>query len=70
MFDHETLGRVAAEFNRYAPKPIEITTPGLRDLEVGGAFSTDDPEEFLAFLRALKGVTVDVTATEIRVSQK
>ncbi len=70
VFDHETLERVAAEFNRYAPKPIEITTPALRDLEVGGVFSTDDPEEFLAFLRSLKGVTVDVTATEIRVSQK
>jgi len=70
VFDHETLERVAAEFNRYAPKPVEITTPALRDLEVGGVFSTDDPEEFLAFLRGLKGVTVDVTATEIRVSQK
>ena len=69
-FDHETLERVAAEFNRYAPKPVEITTPALRDLQVGGVFSTDDPEEFLAFLRSLKGVRVDVTATEIRVSQK
>ena len=69
-FDHETLERVAAEFNRYAPKPVEITTPALRDLQVGGVFSTDDPEEFLAFLRSLKGVKVDVTATEIRVSQK
>lgn len=70
VFDHETLELVTAEFNRYAPKPIEITTPALRDLVVGGVFSTDDPEEFLAFLRSLKGVTVDVTATEIRVLQK
>jgi ferric-dicitrate binding protein FerR (iron transport regulator) len=70
VFDHETLELVTAEFNRYAPKPVEITTPALRDLIVGGVFSTDDPAEFLAFLRSLKGVTVDVTATEIRVSQK
>ena len=70
VFDHETLERVTAEFNRYAPKPIEVMTPALRDLVVGGVFSTDDPEEFLAFLRSLKGVTVDVTASEIRVSQK
>jgi transmembrane sensor len=69
-FDHETLGHVVVEFNRYAPKPIEITTPELRDLEVGGVFSTDDPEEFLAFLRSFKGVRVDVTATRILVSQK
>jgi transmembrane sensor len=70
MFDHEPLERVAAEFNRYAPKPIEITTPQLRDLEVSGVFSTDDTEEFLAFLRSLEGVRVEVTATRIRVSQK
>ncbi len=69
-FDHEPLGRVAAEFNRYVTKPIEITAPGLRNLEVSGVFSTDDPEEFLAFLRSLEGVRVEVTPTQIRVSQK
>jgi transmembrane sensor len=69
-FEHEPLERVAAEFNRYAAKPIEITAPALRHLEVTGVFSTDDPEEFIAFLRSLEGVRVDVTATRIRVSQK
>jgi transmembrane sensor len=70
VFDHEPLERVAAEFNRYAPKPFEITAPELRTLEVSGIFSTDDTEEFLAFLRSLEGVRVEVTATRIRVSQK
>ena len=70
VFDHERLERVAAEFNRYAAKPIEITSPELRDLEVSGVFSTDDPEEILAFLRSLEGVRVEVTASQIRVSQK
>jgi transmembrane sensor len=69
-FDHESLEQVAAEFNRYAPKPIEITTPELRKLEISGIFSTDDSEEFLAFLGSLGGVRVDVTETRIRVSQK
>ncbi|HEV2227389.1 MAG TPA: FecR domain-containing protein [Steroidobacteraceae bacterium] len=69
-FDHEPLERVAAEFNRYSPKPIEITAPKLRELEVSGTFSTDDPEEFIAFLRSLEGVRVEVTATRIRVSHK
>jgi transmembrane sensor len=69
-FDHEPLGLVAAEFNRYAAKPIEITSPALRDLQVSGVFSTDDPEEFLAFLRSLQGVRVEVTASQIRVSAK
>jgi transmembrane sensor len=69
-FDHEPLERVAAELNRYGPKPIEITTPELRNLEITGTFSIDDSEEFLAFLRSLEGVQVDVTATRIRVSKK
>ena len=67
-FDHETLERVAAEYNRYAPKPIKIATPALRTLRISGVFATDDPEEFIAFLRSLKGVQVKVTATQIRVS--
>lgn len=69
-FNHEPLERVAAELNRYAPKPIEIMTPGLGKLEITGVFSIDDTEEFLAFLRTLDGVRVDVTATQIRVSKK
>jgi len=69
-FNHEPLERVAAELNRYAPKPIEIITPELRKLEITGTFSIDDTEEFLAFLRTFDGVHVDVTATQIRVSKK
>ena len=67
-FDHEPLERVAAEYNRYAPKPIEIITPALRALLISGTFATDDSDEFVAFLRSLKGVRVEVTATQIRVS--
>jgi len=69
-FNHEPLERVAAELNRYGPKPIEILTPELRKLEVTGTFSIDDTEEFLAFLRTLDGVRVDVSATQIRVSKR
>jgi len=69
VFDQEPLERVAAEFNRYAPKPIEIATPALRDLQISGVFATDDTEAFIAFLRSLKGVRVDVTTTRIRVSR-
>jgi transmembrane sensor len=69
VFDEEPLERVAAEFNRYAPKPIEIATPALRNLEISGVFATDDTEAFIAFLRSLKGVRVEVTTTRIRVSR-
>jgi len=69
VFDQEPLERVAAEFNRYAPKPIEIATPALRNLEISGVFATDDTEAFIAFLRSLTGVRVEVTTTRIRVSR-
>lgn len=68
-FEHEPLSRVAREFNRYASKPIEIATPALGKLEISGVFAIDDPAEFIAFLRTLKGVRVDVTDTRIFVSQ-
>jgi transmembrane sensor len=68
VFDHEPLEHVAAEYNRYTAKPIEIATPALRNLQISGVFATDDPDAFIAFLRSLKGVRVDVTPTRIRVS--
>ena len=70
LFDHEPLELVAAEFNRYSRKPIEITTPKLGDLEISGVFSTDESDEVIAFLRSLEGVRVEVTATQIRVSRQ
>lgn len=69
MFDHEPLSLVASEFNRYASKPFEITTPALRDLIISGVFATDDTDAFIAFLRSLEGVRVEVTATRIQVSR-
>lgn len=68
VFDNEPLEQVAAEFNRYTAKPIEIATPALRKLRISGTFVTDDTDAFIAFLRSLKGVRVEVTATRIRVS--
>ena len=69
MFEREPLEIVAGEFNRYTTKPIEITSPALRHLEISGVFETDDTEAFIAFLRSLDGVRVEVTAKQIRVSQ-
>jgi transmembrane sensor len=66
-FGHEPLSRVATELNRYTAKPIEITTPALRDMQISGVFATDDVDAFVAFLRSLEGVHVEVTASRIRV---
>jgi transmembrane sensor len=67
VFEHEALSVVAAEFNRYSPAPIVIESPELRTLAVSGVFNVDDSESFVAFLRSLKGVGVEVTPTRIRV---
>jgi len=66
-FEHETLSVVAAEFNRYSPEPIVIESPELATLQVSGVFNVDDTESFVAFLRSLKGVGVEVTPARIRV---
>jgi transmembrane sensor len=67
-FDHEPLERVAAEYNRFTSRPIEIATPALRTLRISGVFATDDTDAFIAFLRTLKGVRIEVTETRILVS--
>jgi transmembrane sensor len=69
-FDREPLQSVAEEFNRYAMKSIEITTPALRSLQVSGIFTTDDTAAFIAFLRSLDGVQVEETASRIVVSEQ
>jgi transmembrane sensor len=70
MFEQEPLGHVASEFNRYTSKPIEIASPQLRALEISGVFATDNSAAFIAFLRSLGDVQVEVTDTQIVVSQK
>ena len=67
VFEQEPLEAVAAEFNRYSTTPIQIETPALRTLVISGVLSANDTESFIAFLRSLEGVRVEVTATHIRV---
>ena len=69
-FDQKPLGEVVAEFNRYGTVPIVIESPSLAGLHVSGVVSTDDTSSFVAFLRSIKNVDVNVGATRIRVSQR
>jgi transmembrane sensor len=66
--DDRPLGEIVDEFNRYARVSIEIDDPALRALRVSGRFDVYDTESFVAFLSALDGVSVERTATRIRVS--
>lgn len=67
IFEREPLATVAAEFSRYSATPIEIESPALRKLAISGSFSADDTESFIAFLKSMDGVRVEVTPTRIRV---
>jgi transmembrane sensor len=67
VFEQEPLASVVSEFNRYSETPIEIETPALRALVISGTFSADDTDSFVAFLRTLEGVRVEVTSSRIRV---
>jgi transmembrane sensor len=69
IFERQPLALVAAEFNRYSPRPIDIETPALGTLPITGIFSVDDTETFFDFLRTFNGVTIQATPTRIRVFQ-
>ena len=67
VFDHEPLGNVADEFNRYGQIRFEIDDAGLRALPITGVFDAYDTESFARFLSTLDGVVVERSATRIRV---
>ena len=69
VFENEPLENVAMEFNRYLSVPIEIDGPELRRLRISGVFAYDDTEAFVAFLRSIKNLRVEVTAARIRVME-
>ncbi|HTT40233.1 MAG TPA: FecR domain-containing protein [Burkholderiales bacterium] len=69
-FENEALSAVAGEFSRYSPVPVVIESPEVGTLPVSGVFNVDDTESFVAFLRSLKGVGVEVTPTRIRVFKR
>jgi transmembrane sensor len=70
VFQAEPLANVVSEFNRYGATRIDIDSPDLRSLRVTGVFSADDTETFIAFLKSLEGVKVQVTPTRIVVSRR
>jgi len=58
VFEHRSLGEVAAEFNRYNQRQIHIDDAALRREEVTGTFQANDPGAFLTFLSRIPGVGV------------
>lgn len=67
VFEQRELGAVATEFNRYSRIPIEIEDPEVGNLRISGVFNAYDTESFVAFLRRLDGVAVQINDSSIRV---
>ena len=58
-FDNQTLAAIAAEFNRYNRMQMVVADARLAGTRFSGAFNSNDPESFLAFLELTPGVTVN-----------
>jgi transmembrane sensor len=66
VFENQSLAELAAEFNRYNRQVIDIQSAELRSQLVTGVFQSNDPETFLAFLRRIPGVSVEMSADNSR----
>ena len=54
----EPLDAVLAEYNRYLTRKLAIGDPSLRAIRMGGRFTSNDPDDFLAALHASFGIAV------------
>lgn len=59
LFEHEGLGEIAAEFNRYNRTKIVLSDQSIVDMRFSGLFNADDPDSFIDFLELSTGVEVD-----------
>jgi transmembrane sensor len=69
VFESTPLNDVAQDFNRYNTRQLVVSDPALREFHITGVFSSTDPASLLRFLRAQRGITVEETDTEIRISK-
>jgi transmembrane sensor len=62
IFENRPLGEVAAEFNRYNRRSIDIQSAQLRSQEVTGVFQANDPDSFMLFLAKIPDVNITRSA--------
>jgi transmembrane sensor len=70
IFDSTSLIDVAQEFNRYNARQLVVGEGDLKNFHVTGVFVSTDPASLLRFLRAQRGISVEETDDEIRISRK
>ena len=56
LFNGETLGEAADEFNRYNWRKLKVTDPAIHELQLGGEFQTTNVDGFVDALNKLYGI--------------
>ena len=73
VFEHEAVGEIAAQFNRYNRSRLLISDPSLASRRITGILDVNDPDAFVALLEELDSIEVQLTAEghrEIRPGQR
>lgn len=65
VFKNEPLADAVAEYNRYLDRKVVILDPEISQLRIGGRFTSNDPEVFLAALQASLPVRVQKTSRSV-----
>jgi transmembrane sensor len=69
VFDGETLGEAAAEFNRYNKVQLKIDDPLLARERCVGRFRTNEPDAFARSAAVILGARAQIGPDEIRLSR-
>lgn len=64
-----TLGQAAAEFSRYADRPIVIDDPEVARMKVAGVYSLSDPKGFARAAAISLGLETTPTATGVKIGR-
>ena len=71
IFKGETLEQAIAEIARYTDKDLVISTPGLKNMRVGGHYKTDDIDSLLdTFGKSLNISVTHVGSKKVVISEK
>jgi transmembrane sensor len=69
VLESATLTEVGEDFNRYSTRRLIVEDRGRRALRLSGVFATD-PEFLLRYLRQRPDITIEESATEVRILRR
>lgn len=69
VFDGDTLGQAAAEFNRYNTVQVEVADPALAQEKMIGRFRTNEPDAFARAAAQILGAHAEIGSDRIVLSR-